>query len=343
MAKRPTPATASAAPAGDRSVDWRFDVVWFENSQDPPIEFQREQFDALNAPGARGHHLVMPTAARLDEVRANGNVLCAYVNDFNGEKASHAADPGPGKFWGRTAAARASEIQDWYAREWLPAGAERPEPAWIFLNEISRGAWTNRADYPAWVAELAGYMEQAGFRVVVFSPFTLPAVASTAWTSGADPAQALEKKKAAWGGLAAHGYVAVESYLAGSAIIAQAADVRQAWCEGQYTKMLDSYEAVGVPGERLFLTEHFGQTLAFEQDTSGKRIPMDRGRAQVSNEDWVAAIDARSAAAKDLARQGRYRGYATYAWGYNYMKAPMQSLVEYERTYAAHGLPGLPA
>jgi hypothetical protein len=340
---------APVPAAAGTPVDWRFDVVWFAETHAPPIQFGQDQFDALNERGGRGHHLVMPTAEHLNAVRASGNVLCAYVNDFNGEGRPPAEGGGSANapaFWGRTAAGRAAEIEQWYTDSWsVDAGDEgRADPAWIFLNEISRGAWTNHEAYPSWVAELAAQLELAGFSVVVFSPITLPAQESTAWASGEDPPRALEKKREAWGGLADHAYVAVESYLAGSAIIAAAGtlDGRRAWCKERYTAMLASYEEVGVPRERLFLTEHFGQTLRFEQDATGGRIPMDRGRAGVSHEDWIGAINARCEAAKDLALAGSYRGYATYAWGYNYLNADTASLVDYERVYAAHALPGQP-
>ena len=162
------------------------------------------------------------------------------------------------------------------------------------------------------------------------------------WAKSDDP-QALEKKRKAWGGVGDHAYIGVESYLAGSRIrdAAGTPDARREWCKEQYTAMLDSYEQVGVPREKLFLTEHFGQTLATQHDANGQTIPMDRGRAGVSDEDWIAAIAARSEAAKELAAEGAYRGYASYAWGYNYMKVDTASLVEYERAYTAQELPGL--
>jgi len=183
---QPGPADAEAPAAADTAVDWRFDVTWFAQTPNPPIQFGEDQFEALNERGERGHYLVMPTAHRMSEARANGNVLCAYVNDFNGEHAT--APPAGGAanapvFWGRTAADRSAEIQQWYTGSWLAqaGGESRPDPAWIFLNEISRGTCTANEEYPAWVAELAARLEQAGFTVVVFSPFTRPAWAEMDW------------------------------------------------------------------------------------------------------------------------------------------------------------------
>jgi hypothetical protein len=93
--------------------------------------------------------------------------------------------------------------------------------------------------------------------------------------------------------------------------------------------MLDSYDKVKVKPENLFLCEHFGQTLA----------SVGRGRAGVSDTDWLSAINARSLAAKELANAGRFSGYATYAWGYNQMGASEPSLVRFEQAYTAHALP----
>jgi hypothetical protein len=313
---------ATATPAGAQAV-WRFDVVWFATTP-PPIHFGQAQFDALNEQAGSGHYLVMPTAQHLDEIRTNGNFLAAYVNDFNGEKSAAAEDAssaGAPKFWGRTAAARAAEIEQWFTDTFPNSGEDgAPRPGWIFLNEISRGAWTNEEQYPSWVADLAAHLEQAGFSVVVFSPFTLPSHGGN-----------LAERQEAWSSVAAHAYIAVESYLPGSAIVA-AADTpegRQEWCETRYTEMLASYQAIGVTPGKLFLCEHFGQTLA----------SVGRGRTGVSPDDWLSAIDARSLAAKDLANAGRFSGYATYAWGYNQMGADEQSLVRFEEAYTAHALP----
>ena len=184
-----------------------------------------------------------------------------------------------------------------------------------FSNEISRTNWPKRG-YGEWVASLVQQLDAAGFRVVVFSPFKLPA------TYAPD----------GWRAIAAYAYIAVESYLSGSAILAHADDEGGAatWCNDQYAAMLSSYESAGVSGERLLLTEHFGQTL------SGNPA----GRAGVSEDEWLAAIDARCNAAKELFRRKMYSGYATYAWNYNQMNEATANLVAYEQRYSAHQLPG---
>jgi len=308
--------------AADREL--RFDVVWM--TQQPQLSFGDEQLAGLNEVAAPGHYLVMPTAQRLETVQQNGNEICPYVNDFNGEQGYVAAgDHTAGVFFGRTAEQRAAEIVEWYEQHWwvAPGGAGKPVPrtgpppqgSWIFLNELSRGAWTTYPDYPAWVTAIVAALGQAGFRPVLFSPFT----------------DAVHHPNAeAWAGLAQQAFIAVESYLAGSAIAQQPPDTRVGWCATRYRAMLATYANVGVGADRIFLGEHFGQTLA----------GVARGRGGVSPEDWTSAINARSMAARQLKAEGLFAGYATYAWGYNQMNETLENLLAFQSAYTASRLPG---
>ena len=254
----------------------------------------------------------------------NGNGLCAYVNAFNYSELTNVQSPANVDYTGITAVHQAVNIMNWYHNSWwIEAGPEpgepteprsgSPVPGWIFLNEVSRDSWP-KTGYAEWVTKLVEQLDNSGFRVVVFSPFTLPA---TYAPSG-------------WEAIATHAYIAIESYLSGSAIQAHADDEGGAkpWCKEQYSSMISSYERAGVPGDKLFLTEHFGQTF-----------DGNPGRAGVTKDEWLAAIDARSQAATELFAKEMYAGYATYAWNYNQMNKTVSDLVKYEQRYVSHQLP----
>ena len=85
----------------------------------PQINFGTEQLDALNEVAPPGHYLVMPTAQRLEIAQRNGNAVCPYVNDFNGEHGYVAQGPHrTGAFFGHTADERASMLLAWHAERW---------------------------------------------------------------------------------------------------------------------------------------------------------------------------------------------------------------------------------
>ncbi len=142
--------------------------------------------------------------------------------------------------------------------------------------------------------------------VILYSPFPNPA------NNGAD-----------WAYLSQYCYIAVERYLSGAAINAHGNSV--SWCQAQYQSSKNSYRGVGVPATRLFLGEHFGQTVA---GTAW-------GRSGVSKAGWANAIRARA----DAARNVGFAGFVSFAWGKNGMGVTEAEMIYYEDVYRAKRLP----
>jgi hypothetical protein len=182
-----------------------------------------------------------------------------------------------------------------WARRQFPGGV----PEWFFLNEISRGAWTDPGErgvrYRRYVAQVASRLHtHHGRKVVVFSPF---------WRPGWD---GRHRYPAAWQAIALNAYVGVENYLSGASIAANG--FSESWCRSRYRASIAAYGSLGVPRSRLFLTEHFGVT---PRGTSW-------GRAGASNASWLRAIRLRTRAARSL----DFAGYVTYAYSWNRAHRP---------------------
>ena len=242
---------------------------------------QTEQ-DHLNAvrvlPGGavEGHYLVMGSDSRRGEVEAMGNRLAVNINELNAD-------------WETGAAARADAMMAW-ARRQFPGGV----PQWFLLNEISRGAWTDTTErgarYRRYVGEIARLLSEVhGRKVIVFSPFYRPG-----WDG-----RALYRD--AWATIGRYAYIGVENYMSGASI--RAHGFSETYCRAHYLQSVTAYVALGVPRNRLMLTEHFGHTLP---GTAW-------GRAGVSLEDWLHAIRVRTRAQRSIA----VAGYIGYAWAWN--------------------------
>jgi hypothetical protein len=278
----------------------RFDVVWF-GQRDAKLD--PEVFDRLNArdPDERGHYIVMPTTDRKLDIERAGNRLVHYHKSLNTDESRRPTFPN----------LSAEEMAGAIAERHVSAGFST---RWIFVNEISATRWPASPGYRRWVIDVARRLEGHGFDVAIFSPF---ATLHPNRPAGPD-----------WKTLSDHAWIVIEGYLSGQKIREQMRHGDAlAWCRHRYLEMRTSYERYGVPRRKLFIAEHFGHTQ------HGPR--RNWGRCGIPEGDWVAAIEARSKAARDA----RFAGYVSFAWMYNQMQAPRPHLVRCCSTYADARLP----
>jgi hypothetical protein len=279
----------------------RFDVVWFGQQKaklDPAV------FERLNRRDAdgRGHYLVMPTAKHRQEVEQAGNKLAFYYKALNADEAKQP------KFPRFPAAAVADDIADVREREGFRTN-------WVFINEISAMRWPAKREYREWVIDIATRLRaKHGLQPAFFSPF---ATLLPDRPAGPD-----------WKRLSEQASIVIEGYLSGPVILEQ---LRKgdavAACSTRYRAMKDSYLQYGVPAGKLLLAEHFGHTQQGERRTWG--------RCGVRLEDWLAGLEARSAAARSVG----FGGYVSFAWMYNQMQARPADLVRCCDVYNAVTLP----
>jgi hypothetical protein len=283
------------------AVRARFDVVWFGQQK---AKLDPDVFERLNRrdPDGRGHYLVMPTARHRQEIERAGNKLAFYYKALNTDEARQP------KFPRVPAATIADEIAAVHGREGF-------RTQWVFINEISAMRWPAKADYRQWVIDIAARLHsQHGLRPAFFSPF---AALRPNRPAGPD-----------WKRLSEHASIVIEGYLSGPMILGH---LRQggavAACRVRYREMKDSYLQYRVPARKLLLAEHFGHTQFGERRTWG--------RCGVRLEDWVAALEARSAGARDVG----FGGYVSFAWMYNQMRSPRADLLRCCDVYDAARLP----
>lgn len=245
------------------------------------------EYDHLNSvrvlPGGtvQGHYLVTGSDSRRDQIAAQGNRLAVNINELN-------------EAWEEGGVARADAMMAWAERQ-FPGGV----PQWFFLNEISRSRWLDTGDrgvrYRRYVADVARRLHVHHSRtVVVFSPFYRPGWLGT------------HHFPAGWQAIAANAYIGVENYISGKEI--RANGFSEAACRNRYQQSITAYTRLGVPRNRLILTEHFGFTFA-DKNWGRTEIPIDQ---------WIRAIQVRTRAAHSLP----FAGYATYGWSSNRAHRP---------------------
>ncbi|MEO6434985.1 MAG: hypothetical protein ABIP55_04395 [Tepidisphaeraceae bacterium] len=281
--------TAAAMAVADR----RFDVATFNCTPDGSADhFCEAQFDALNFGSANGHFLAMGTDGRRADVNAAGNFLAAYYNDLTGLYGTY------------TGTQAADQIENYIIANFTSTGVK---PTWVIINEISAGQWPGNAAYRAWVRTCIARLKTTyGHSIILGAPFANPA------NNAAD-----------WVPLSQNCYIGIEKYLSGAAINASGNSVT--WCKTQYQSSKTSYLNLGIAADRLYLFEHFAQTVA---GTAW-------GRSGVSYAGWDNAINARA----DAAKQVGFAGFVGYAWGKNGMGVAEVDMVHFEQTYAAKPLP----
>lgn len=250
-----------------------------------------DDFQALNAPG-KPHFLALGSEKWRPAAWAQGNYAAVYIDSFI---------DGWGQGKSGTQAAQdmlANEAGDW------PSGLA----AWFIVNEISASLWPSNAAYRQYVVDYAKGIAAAGKKPVILAPFGAP---GNAWPE--------------WKALAQAAYVGAESYEATTGQKVNASGNSVAYCKAAYQKTIDAYASVGVPLSKLFLVEHFGQTM---KDTNW-------GRSGVSTAGWHNAIEARSKAASQLG----FAGFVSYGWGSNLMHVAPSERLSFIDTYSAQTLP----
>ena len=223
-----------------------------------------------------GHYIVTGGDSRRPQVVEQGDRLAVNINELN-------------TGWDEGGVARADAMMEW-ARRQFPSGV----PQWFFLNEISRGRWLDPGDrgvrYRRYVADVAHRLSvHHGRSVVVFSPFYRPGWNGT------------QHYPASWRAVAQNAYIGVENYISGTAI--RSSGFSETFCRNRYQQSITAYTRLGVPLDRLMLTEHFGQTVP----------GTNWGRADLPIDGWIRAINVRTRAARSLP----FAGYVTYGWGSN--------------------------
>ena len=274
-------------------ADRRFDITTFNCTPDgSPDHFCEPQFDSLNWTTTNGHFLAMGTDNRRADVNDAGNFLAAYYNDLTG-------------LYGDFNGTEAADVIEMYVIDRFTNTGVKTK--WVILNEISAGLWPSSADYRAWLRTLVARLHDVhGHEVILFSPFGNPGA------NGAD-----------WAPLSTNCYIAIEKYLSGASINANGNSVE--WCRKQYQASKDAYVALGVHASRLYLAEHFAQTVA---GTAW-------GRSGVSEAGWHNAIRARADGAKLVG----FAGFVGYAWGKNGMGVSEAEMIRYQETYKSKVLP----
>lgn len=274
-------------------ADRRFDITTFNCTPDgSPDHFCEGQFDVMNWASANGHFLAMGTDNRRADINGAGNFLSAYYNDLTGLYGTY------------TGTQAADQIEAYVLANYTNSGVK---PTWLILNEISAGLWPNNSGYRAWLRTLVARLKNTyHHEVILFSPFQNPGA------NGAD-----------WAPLSQNCWIAIECYLSGQEI--NATGNSQAWCEAQYAASKQSYVNLGCAASRLYLAEHFGQTLT----NTGW------GRSGVSYAGWDNAIRVRARAARAVG----FAGFCGYAWGKNAMGVSEADMIHFQQTYRAETLP----
>src|SRR4051812_41288487 len=295
-------ALATDAPA----YDIHFDYTSFDNANTPGANphFGQAQFNVLNYPSINGNYMMTSTDTHRPEMTANNNALAEfYINflaDYNTQYRSTT---------GLDAVAEADAINAYTVKNSAKNGSR---PNWLILNELSASVWPDATqkgiDYRNWVISAVTRLRDTyGYDVVTYSPFANP---STTYATD-------------WRALAAKSYIGVENYLSGEEVMNGGTDYasRVAWAQAQYEWSQTAYGNSGISTSRLFLGEHFGNTVA----------GTGWGRSGLSAADWDTVIQIR----QDAIYNADYAGFLAYSWGSNGMLITEAEQIEHEYYYRA--------
>lgn len=270
----------------------RFDVATFCCPCSIQNHLCEPQFDHLNWAASPGHYLAMGGDAHRLAVTNQNNQLAAYYNNFS-------------RGWAHMTATNKAALIDKYVEDRFTAPGLKPN--WILLNEISGRQWPTNETYRKWAIDVVRVLHsQYGFQPILCAPFAMP-----------------RRNDVSWRGVAANAFIGIECYLSGEKIKQHEFSIE--WCRQRYADARRTYEKRGVPADRLFLVEHFGQTPA----------GVNWGRGGVSADDWDRAIRVRS----EAAHQVGFTGFVSYAWAKNRMKVSDAELLRFEDVYRAQILP----
>lgn len=289
------------------AYDTHFDYTSFDNPNTPGISphFGQAQFNVLNYPSINGNYMMTSTDTHRPEMIANNNALAEFYNnfprigsdsapsDYNKQKAAGGLD----------AVAEADAINSYTVSNSTRNGVR---PTYVILNELSPSLTYTDANYRQWVLDTVTRLHDTyGYNVITYSPFANPA-------SGIDTF---------WQALAAKSNIAVENYLSGTGVMNHGTDYasRVAWAQAQYAWSITAFGNRGVPASKLFVSEHFGNTVA----------GTPYGRSGLSASDWDMVIQIR----QDAIRNCNYAGFLAYSWGSNGMGITEAEQIEHEYYY----------
>jgi hypothetical protein len=273
-------------------ADNRFEIATFNATKEfSEDHFNQTLFEHLNVASPHGgYHFGLGFDTQRDQLAANGNTLAVYYNTLTSLYSG--VDPNP--------AGAAAEIDAYVHERFTSTGAA---PKWVVLNEISGSLWPSNETYRTWLIDTVARLHDFyGYEPIVFSPFGAPGANDASWQL-----------------LAQDAHIGVEQYLSGEEV--KAHDFSVEWAQSVYQSSKSAYVARGVPEDRIFLGEHFGQTLA----------GTGWGRAGVSAEDWIRAIQVRDQAIYNV----DFAGFLSYAWGKNGMQVSDAELTSFEDAHMA--------
>ena len=294
-------------PPAAHAYDLIFDYTSFEST------FGQAQFNVLNYPSINGHYMMTSTDNHRPEMVANGNALAEFYNNFN-------ADYNHPDALRRTPAEEAAFIHDYVTRNSTKNG---PRPEWLILNEISASQWQLNPGVPSlskhrtWVIDTVTLLNDVyGYKVITYSPY------ETVGTANAP----------SWQALAAKSYIAIESYQSGTEVWNSGTNnaSRLAWVQGKYQSSKNTYLAAGVPGSRLFISEHFANNNATYVDNQGVTRTTGWGRAGLASAaDWDTVIQIRQDAILNVG----FDGFLAYNWGGNALGITQAEQIQHEYYY----------
>jgi len=178
------------------------------------------------------------------------------------------------------------------------------------VNEISAGRWAaGNKKYKQYVISVARTLKtKYKLKVVVFAPFDVPKQSATEW-------KALSK----------YAYIGIENYVDGRELKKNTFSLT--WLKMKYQASVAAFARFGVSKSRLFVAEHYGNSLAAKSF----------GRGGISSADWIKTIKLRTEAIDSVG----FKGFVAYSWWGNQMAETWKQRDKYYAAYLA-GVERLP-
>jgi hypothetical protein len=317
----------------------------------------RPEFDALNRPaGATGNKsgkmivITQPEFGKRDDgtyvfdaydaIKANGNFVAHYVNDFNPDLSCTAATSpsgiacagGAGCGW---RCVRGVDRGDQIVDQETALYGVHPPPKRIMLNE----AWSLLFDdsdtgksYRNWVLAVVKEMDARGRRPLLF-------VQERHIHAGPFPILR---------DIASHAGILVEAYLSGNEVLNAPGQCAAPyddsnWCVHEYKEMRNAVKNSAdppIPDVDLIMVEHFGNNTLHYVDEAGVRRTASWGRTyeagRPTTRTWAAVIERRAKALQALPDLG---GVGSYSWASNSNGTGSSYRIEFERAWGSIALP----
>jgi autotransporter-associated beta strand protein len=301
-------AIALTFPIAVPAYDLHYDYTSFGST------FGQSQLDVLNYPSINGNYMMTSGDTHRPEMVANGNNLAEFYNWLEQRYEAHTTKDGN---------LSADEIDAYVVSNSMNNG---PKPTWLILNEISSSLWSANpgspsiSTYRTWLIDCVTRLHgHYGYQVVSLAPFQNPGANDASW-------QALQQVS----------YVGIECYLSGTEVWNSGSTTSQrlSWAQSQYQASKNSYISRGVPASRLFVTEHFANNNAV--DDNGNAVGWGRA-GLASAADWDSVLQTRQDAIYNVG----FAGFLAYNWGGNGMGITQAEQIQHEYYYRSRlALPG---